>query len=193
MAADWGAAVDSALKNGGGIGIVRGYRRLSLELFPQDLAPPTRAYDAGLDYELQLITQAVNAPARDAKLVRRGLHITIAGGFSGHTLDRAVARDEIIGALASFSRAPVALPVTVAPPRVTIASLTAAQRRASMIVSAPVRVDRRRHESAHPALAPRDDPGPRHRSLLGTGGGQLFRSARAAGRPALRRTPASRW
>ena len=140
VAADWGAAVDSALKNGGGIGIVRGYRRLSLELFPQDLAPPTRAYDAGLDYELQLITQAVNAPARDAKLVRRGLHITIAGGFSGHTLDRAVARDEIIGALASFSRAPVALPVAVAPPRVTIASLTAPQRRASIIVSAPVRV-----------------------------------------------------
>ena len=82
VVADWGAAVDSALRNGGGIGIVRGYRRLSLELFPQDVVPPTRAYDAGLDYELQLITQAVNAPSRDARLVRRGLHITMAGGSS---------------------------------------------------------------------------------------------------------------
>ena len=140
VVADWGAAVDSAMRNGGGIGIVRGYRRLSLELFPKDLAPPTRAYDAGLDYELQLLTQKVNASARDAKLVRRGLHITIAEGASGRTLDRGLARTEIIGALASFSRAPVSLPVSVATPHATIASLTAAQRRASLVISAPVRV-----------------------------------------------------
>jgi vancomycin resistance protein YoaR len=140
VVADWGAAVDSAMRNGGGVGLVRGYRRLSLELFPKDVAPPIKAYDAGLDYELQLIAKAVNAPARDATLVRRGLHITIAGGASGRTLDRAGARKEIIGALASFSRTPVSLPVTVATPRTTIASLTAAQRRASLVVSAPVRV-----------------------------------------------------
>jgi vancomycin resistance protein YoaR len=140
VVADWGAAVDTAAKNGGGIGIVRGYRRLSLELFPQDLVPPTHAYDAGLDYELQLITKAVNAPARDAKLVRRGLHITIAGGSSGRTLDRTAAREEIVRALASFSRAPVSLPVILAMPSTTVASLTALQRRASLIVSAPVRV-----------------------------------------------------
>ena len=140
VSADWGAAVDSAMRNGGGIGIVRGYRRLSLELFPQDVAPPTRAYDAGLDYELQLITQKVNAPARDARLVRRGLHITIAGGVPGRTLDRHLARAKIVAALASFSRAPVSLPVTVATPHFTVASLTAAQRRASLVVSAPVRV-----------------------------------------------------
>jgi len=140
VVADWGAAVDSALRNGGGIGIVRGYRRLSLELFPQDVVPSTRAYDAGLDYELQVITQAVDAQARDARLVRRGLHITIAGGRQGRTLDRALARREIIRALASFSRAPVPLPVSVARPHVTIASLTDAQRKASLVVSAPVRV-----------------------------------------------------
>ena len=140
VVADWGAAVDSAVRNGGGIGIVRGYRRLSLELFPQDLAPPTNAYDAGLDYELQVIQKAVDAPARDARLVRRGLHITIADGAAGHTLVRAAAREAIIRALASFSRAPVSLPVAVAMPHATVASLTAAQRRASLIVSAPVRV-----------------------------------------------------
>jgi vancomycin resistance protein YoaR len=140
VVADWGAAVDSAMRNGGGIGIVRGYRRLSLELFPKDLAPSTKAYDAGLDYELDVITKAVDAPSRDARLVRRGLHITIAGGRPGRTLDRTRARGEIVRALASFSRAPVSLPVTVATPRATIASLTPAQRRASVIVSAPVRV-----------------------------------------------------
>ena len=140
VVADWGAAVDSALRSGGGIGILRGYRRLSLELFPQDVVPPTRAYDAGLDYELQVITRAVDAPSRDARLVRRGLHITIAGGRPGRTLDRDLARNEIIRALASFSRAPVPLPVTVSTPHATIASLTNAQRKASLVVSAPVRV-----------------------------------------------------
>jgi vancomycin resistance protein YoaR len=140
VSADWSAAVDSALRSGGGIGIVRGYRRLSLELFPQDLAPQTRAYDPGLDYELQLIAKAVDSPPRDAELVRRGLHITIAGGFPGRRLNRSLARAEIVRALASFSRAPVSLPVSVAAPGVTIDSLTAAQRRASLVVSAPVRV-----------------------------------------------------
>jgi vancomycin resistance protein YoaR len=140
VVADWGAAVDSAVRTGGGIGIVRGYKRLSLELFPKDLAPPTRAYDAGLGYELQVIAQAVDSSPKDAHLVRRGLHITIAAGRAGRTIDRAVARREIVRALASFSRAPVSLPVTVAAPRVTVASLTAAQRKASRVVSAPVRV-----------------------------------------------------
>ncbi|MGZ4292048.1 MAG: VanW family protein [Gaiellaceae bacterium] len=140
IAADWDAAVDSALKQGGGFGLVRGYRRLSLEFFPQDIAPQTRAYDAALDYELGLIQAAVDTPHREARLVRRGLHITIAAGVTGRKLERALARQEIVQALASFSRERVSLPVNLDAPRVTVASLTAAQRRASLVVSAPVRV-----------------------------------------------------
>jgi vancomycin resistance protein YoaR len=140
VAADWGAAVDSAMRDGGGLGIVRGYRRLSLELFPRDVAPPVSAYDAALEYELDRIARAVRAPHRDARLVRRGLHITIAAGETGRSLDRALARREIVSALASFSRAPVPLAVESDAPRVTIEQLTAAQRRASLVVSAPVRV-----------------------------------------------------
>jgi vancomycin resistance protein YoaR len=140
VAADWGAAVDLAMKQGGGFGLVRGYRRLGLELFPQHVVPPTHAFDAALDYKLGLIARAVDTPHRDARLVRRGLHITIAAGSTGRALDRAAARQAIVGALASFSRAPVALPVRVDRPQVTVGSLTAAQRRASVVVSAPVRV-----------------------------------------------------
>jgi vancomycin resistance protein YoaR len=44
----------------------------------------------------------------------------------------------MLDALASFSRAPVALPVRVDTPRVTVDSLTDAQRTATQIVSAPV-------------------------------------------------------
>ena len=76
VVADWGAAVDSALRTGGGIGILRGYRRLSLELFPKDVAPPTRAYDAGLDYELQLIDagRRCTVPRRTARAARPSHH-----------------------------------------------------------------------------------------------------------------------
>ena len=138
--ADWGAAVATAQKQGGGIGLVRGFRRLSLEFFPQDLVPPTRAYNAALDYELGLITKAVDRPQRNATLVRRGLHITIAAGAAGAKLDTQAARATIVRALASFSRAPVALPVETTGPSVTVASLTGSQRLASTIVSAPLRL-----------------------------------------------------
>ena len=136
---DWHAAVDSALRNGGGVGILRGYRRLGLELFPQDVAPPVAVYDAAMNYELGVMARAVQAPHRDARLVRRGLRVTIASGATGRSLDRDVARQQIVNALASFSRAPVTLTVATDPPNATVASLTAAQRRASTILSAPVR------------------------------------------------------
>jgi hypothetical protein len=104
--ADWGAAVATAKKQGGGIGLVRGFRRLSLEFFPQDVVPQVQAYEAGLDYELGLITKAVDRPRRDATLVRRGLHVTIAPGAAGLSLDPVGAREVIVRALASFSRTP---------------------------------------------------------------------------------------
>lgn len=135
---DWGSAVSTAARQGGGFGVVRGYRRLELQFFPQDLAPPIHSYGAALDYELGLLSAAVDAPHREAVLVRRGLHITIAPGKTGRALDRAAARNLLVQSLASFSRAPVALPVRMNAPQVTVASLTATQRRASRIVSAPV-------------------------------------------------------
>jgi vancomycin resistance protein YoaR len=135
---DWHQAVKTAEQQGGGFGIVRGYRRLELEVFPEDLVPPIRVYDAGLSYEVGLLAKAVDSPHREARLVRRGLHITIAAGSTGHVLDRQAARELIVRALASFSRAPVGLPVRVDAPAVTVASLTAAQQTASQIISAPV-------------------------------------------------------
>jgi vancomycin resistance protein YoaR len=135
---DWHQAVKTAEQQGGGFGIVRGYRRLELEVFPEDLVPPIRVYDAGLSYEVGLLGKAVDTPHREARLVRRGLHITIAAGSIGHVLDRQAAQELIVRSLASFSRAPVGLPVRVDAPAVTVASLTAAQQTASQIISAPV-------------------------------------------------------
>ena len=53
-------------------------------------------------------------------------------------LDRKAARQTVVRALASFTRAPVALPVRVDAPNVTVASLAPAQRRASQVIAAPV-------------------------------------------------------
>ena len=135
---DWKAAVANAQKQGGGFGFVRGYRRLELEFFPQDLVPPLRAYDAALTYKLGLLERAVNRSHQEAQLVRRGLHITIAAGKTGRALDRRTARPLIVHALASFARGPVGLPVRIDAPRVTVATLMSAQRTASRIISAPV-------------------------------------------------------
>ena len=136
---DWAAAVASARKQGDGFGFVRGYRRLELEFFPQDLAPPIRSYDAAVTYEVGLIAKAVAQPRQEARLVRRGLHITIAAGKRGRSLDKQAAREVLVRSLASLSRnTAVVLPVQVDEPRVTVATLTSAQRTASRIVAAPV-------------------------------------------------------
>ncbi len=135
---DWGKAVAAAQKEGGGVGIVRGFRRISLQLFPENFETTAQAYKPAVDYELSLISASVDTPHREARLVRRGLHITIAAGTTGRVLDKAAARTTIVTALASFSRAPVALPASLDAPRVTVQTLTNVQRTASRIVSAPV-------------------------------------------------------
>jgi vancomycin resistance protein YoaR len=136
---DWRTAVADAQKQGDGFGFVRGYRRLELEFFPEDLVPPIRAYDAALTYELQLLAKGIDRPQREARLVRRGLHITIAAGATGRSLDKQAAREILVRSLASFSRqSSVGLPLRSEAPHVTVASLTNAQRTASRIVAAPV-------------------------------------------------------
>jgi vancomycin resistance protein YoaR len=135
---DWHAAVEAAQRQGGGLGVFRGYRRLQIKFFPEDVNPSSRVYDAALAYEVGRFGKAIDTRHKEARLVRRGLHVTIAAGSTGHVLDRRAARQLIVRSLVSFSRAPVGLPVLTDPPSVTVASLTAAQRTASRIVSAPV-------------------------------------------------------
>jgi vancomycin resistance protein YoaR len=137
---DWAAAVASAERHGSGYGFLRGYRRLELEVFPQDLVPPRRAYGPGVQYEAGLLARKIDTPHREAKLVRRGLHITIAPGATGRELDRNAAQRVLVDALAGFSRAPVGLPVKEVAPSVTVDSLAATQRAASQVVAAPVTV-----------------------------------------------------
>ena len=138
VSVDWRRAVEAARDQGGGFAPLRGYRRLSLEFFPENVVPPIRARQDGLDYELDLIAASIGSPPREAHLVRHGLHISIAAGRAGRVLDKQAARQAIVRSLASFSRAPVTLPVRVQTPSRTVQSLAGEQRAAATIVSAPV-------------------------------------------------------
>jgi vancomycin resistance protein YoaR len=135
---DWPATVGSVARGGSGFSVIRGYRRLGRQLFPSDVAPDIQAYGAAVDYELSQLARKIDRPHREAALVRRGLHVTIAAGHMGFVLDREAARHVLIQALASFSRAPVALPVRHDPPRVTVAALIPVQRLATRVLAAPV-------------------------------------------------------
>jgi vancomycin resistance protein YoaR len=135
---DWRAAVQSAEQRGDGFGVLRGYRRIELQLFPTDVSPRVRSASAAIDYELSRIDSVIARPHRDARLVRHGLHYVIQPGQTGRVLDRAAASRLIVDSLASFDRAPVALPLRLDRPSVTAASLAAARNAARIAVSAPV-------------------------------------------------------
>jgi vancomycin resistance protein YoaR len=135
---DWAAAVAAAQQRGDGFAPIRGFRRLRLRFSPIQISPQPGAYDAGLSYELDRIARAVDRPHREAHLVRIGLQVAIVRGATGTVLDRAAARRTLVDALASFDRAPVALPVRTDPPRVGVADLTSARRIANRVLAAPV-------------------------------------------------------
>jgi vancomycin resistance protein YoaR len=138
VSADWAGAVAQAQHSGGGFAPLRAYRRLELHFFPADVTPRVTAYGAAVDYELGRIASAVDSPHREARLVRTGLKVTLVRGSTGRVLARQAAARIVVDALASFSRAPVALPVRTDPPKVTAASLQHAQLLANRILSAPV-------------------------------------------------------
>ena len=137
---DFKRAVADAMSQGGGSGVVRGYRRLTLKFSPISIDPQVEVYDAAVRYELSKIAREVDKPERDAALMWRGLHITISPGEPGLEVDQAAARRVVVNALASFARTPVSLPVRKTPPSVTVDRLLPAQRLASRIIAAPVRL-----------------------------------------------------
>ncbi len=137
---DWRAAVELARRDGDGFGPFRGFRRLGVRFFGADVSPPTRVYNAALDFELRHLARAIDTPHREAALVLHGLRPVVVPGQVGRKLDRGAAARVIVQSLASFARRPVALPVTVDRPRVTAAALAPAAAQARIALSAPLRL-----------------------------------------------------
>jgi vancomycin resistance protein YoaR len=142
VAPNWSAAVAAAADRGSGFVVARGYRRLGLRISPADFAPPVKAYDAAVAYELDMLASKIDRKHVEARLVRHGLEIEAVAGRTGRLLDRVAARRIIIGALAGFARKPVELPVRVDRPTITVADLARNRLLARRIVSAPVNLVR---------------------------------------------------
>ncbi|MBD0330759.1 MAG: VanW family protein [Thermoleophilia bacterium] len=137
---DWGAAVAAAARQGGGVGPLRGFRRIEVRVFGADVTPPARVYEAALDYEVSRIAKAADRPHRDAALRLRGLRPQVVSARPGRRLDRARAATAIAHALASLERDPVLLPTRTDPVRVQADDLRHAAAQARVALSAPVRL-----------------------------------------------------
>jgi len=138
---DWRSGAMAAAAGGGGFGPVRGFRRLQARLFGADISPPVSAYDAAVEYKLDQIARAVDRSGVVARLVRRGLAVSVVEGRSGRKLDRAAAATVVVRALGSLERnAPVPLPLAATEPEVSAADLATAAAKARTALSAPIRL-----------------------------------------------------
>jgi vancomycin resistance protein YoaR len=137
---DWAAAVEAARRQGEGFGPVRGFRRLHTRVFGADVVPPTRVYEAALDYQLDRFAKSVARAPRDAAVVLRGLRPVVVPSRVGRTLARRATERVVVRALAAFERHPTSLPIRQQLPRVTAAELAPAVAKARVALSAPVRL-----------------------------------------------------
>ncbi len=138
---DWRTGVSAAAAQGAGFGPVRGFRRLRARFFGAESTPPVTAYNAALDYKLGQIERAVDRDGVDARLVRKGLTVSVVDGRAGRKLDRARSAAVIVKALGSLDRtARVALPFAATEPNVSGAELARAAAEARTALSAPIRL-----------------------------------------------------
>ena len=139
---NWDAAVRAAQRQGDGFGPLRGFRRLDVQVFGADVAPPVTVLTGALRYELELIGRKVNRPPRDAALVRTGRGFAVVPARPGRVVDTREAERTVVRALATLDRAGVRvpLPLRVQQPRVRAPQLARALRQARLAVSAPVRL-----------------------------------------------------
>jgi vancomycin resistance protein YoaR len=139
---DWARAVQVAKQQGDGFGPLRGFRRLGVEVFGEDVTPPTQVLSGALEYKLGLIAHAVDSAPRDAALVRRGGRVVAVPARAGFRLDRAASARTIVHELAALDRTQgtVELPLRRLAPHVTTADLARAARQARIATSAPVRL-----------------------------------------------------
>jgi len=136
---DWAAAVRQAAESTDGFAPVRGLRRVRARIFGAEVEPHVAVFPSVLRYTVGRIAAAVDRPAVDASLERRGLSFVTSPARAGVRLDRSLASATIVNALASLERdGPVRLPVARAEPRVVVDDLADAATAAQTAVSGPV-------------------------------------------------------
>jgi vancomycin resistance protein YoaR len=189
VAADWAAAVDAARRQGEGFGPFRGLRRVRVRVFGADIAPPAKVYSPALDYELKQLSSAIDRSNREAAIVLKQTKPLLIPGRVGRRLDRERAAATIVGALASLSRTPTALPVKLDQPSVTPKDLQPVVEQVRTALSAPIRLQlgktwwRLRPARIAPLLSLPHD-GSRTLDIAGPGADAWFgRFSKSAGSP----------
>jgi len=136
---DWDGAVAAARHHGDGFGPLRGFRRLKVRLFGDDVAADAAYSRTKLNAVLARIAARVDQPHHEAAVVLHGLKPAVLPARAGSVLDREAAGRAIVAGLASFARGnKVELPLKVDDPTVTAAQLAAAAAQVRTIVSSPI-------------------------------------------------------
>jgi vancomycin resistance protein YoaR len=149
---DWDALAVEAESKGDWPMPFRGLERVYLRLFGADVEARAEVFEPRLAHELDVIAESVDSPGRDASIVLAGLEPRIVAEREGRTLNRREAGDAIVSALAGFDREPVPLPIAVARPTVTAATLGPVLEQVRTALSAPVRFGwRDAHWTVQPA------------------------------------------
>lgn len=141
---DWDAAVRAAMAEGSGFGPVRGFKRLQTRVLGAELAPRASAFESVVGYTVAQMAEAVDRPAVEPAVRRRGLAVAVVPGRQGTVLDRKAAAETIVRSLAALARGvPVPLPVVTDAPRLAPEALEPAAAAARVALAAPVtlRVD----------------------------------------------------
>ena len=136
---DWAASIASARHAGDGFGPLRGFRRLKLRFFGDNVSVKATYGQAALNATLARIAKRIDRPHREAAVVLHGLRAAIVPARAGSVLDRDAAGQTIVAALASLSRGrTISLPLKVDAPQVTGPMLVPALAKARVAVSKPV-------------------------------------------------------
>ena len=136
---DWAAATAAARQAGDGFGPLRGFRRLKVRFFGDNVAASATFDHTKLKATLAHIAAKVDQPHHEAAIVLRGLRPAIVPARAGHVLDREAAEKAVVAALASMSRGnSVSLPLKVDEPNVTGSMLVPALAKTKLAVSKPV-------------------------------------------------------
>ncbi|HET9242390.1 MAG TPA: VanW family protein [Gaiella sp.] len=136
---DWSGAVAEAARATEGVAPLRGFRRLRSRMFGVDIEAATSAFPSAVRVAVARMAKAVDRPAVNAGVLRRGLSFQVTPAKAGVRLDRAAASAALVTSLASFERgAAVALPVVRDTPETTAGELAGAVASLRVAVSAPV-------------------------------------------------------
>jgi vancomycin resistance protein YoaR len=137
---DWQAAVAEAQDKVSGFRPIRGFRRFSARAFGVEVLPTAVAGGTALDRFVGRIARG-DVTHRDASIKLAGLRPVVVEARAGRVLDRKKAKAAILGAVATFDRAPITLTTQTDEPRVNAAMLEPALDKVRTAVSAPIRLD----------------------------------------------------